>query len=132
MTSLRRLIVFSAALMALAMTSCHSNKKMHSSPGHPRVEEIHVSKPTTTQARIIDEAYTWLGTPYKYAGVEKGEGVDCSGMVMKVYETAAGMKLPRNSAKQAEFCTEMDASDIDVGDLVFFAEKIRQKFHTWE
>jgi len=70
---------------------------------------------------IIEEACTWLGTPYKYAGVEKGKGTDCSGMVMKVYETITGEKIPRNSAKQAEYCTPLNASDVGAGDLVFFA-----------
>lgn len=42
-------------------------------------------------------------------------------MVMKVYEEVLGLKLPRNSAKQAEFCKEMNAGDVDAGDLVFFA-----------
>ncbi len=38
-----------------------------------------------------------------------------------VYEKAVGEKIPRNSAKQAEFCKEIDASDVNAGDLVFFA-----------
>lgn len=90
-------------------------------PGHPGVSEIQVGHLDKTQKKIIEEAYTWLGTPYKYAGTDKGKGADCSGMVMMVYEKAVGEKIPRNSAKQAEFCKEIDASDVSAGDLVFFA-----------
>ena len=80
-----------------------------------------IGKADKTQKKIVEEAYTWLGTPYKYAGEEKGKGADCSGMVMMVYKTATGEKIPRNSAKQAEYCTRIDASDVSTGDLVFFA-----------
>lgn len=71
--------------------------------------------------RLVDEAMTWMGTPYRYAGSEKGVGTDCSGMVLRVYEDVAGTKLPRNSRKQAEFCRKLKRADVKAGDLVFFA-----------
>lgn len=74
-----------------------------------------------TQRRLLAEAESWMGTPYRYAGQEKGKGTDCSGMVMAVYETVTGCKLPRNSAKQAEFCKNLKPRDVAPGDLVFFA-----------
>lgn len=119
--SLPFIYIFGAFVLMLGLSSCHTSRKHHSRPGHPHMEEIHVGNVNKCQRQIIEEAVTWLGTPYKYAAAEKGEATDCSGMVMKVYEEAAGLKLPRNSAKQAEFCEEMNASDVDTGDLVFFA-----------
>lgn len=110
-------------IMVLTSVSCKSNKKVtetgKSLPSQTSI--IHVGKPDKTGRRIISEAMTWLGTPYAYAGSEKGEGTDCSGMVMKVYEDVTGCKLPRNSAKQAEFCLKLEPKDVEVGDLVFFA-----------
>lgn len=108
-------------LIFLILTSCKSREKVASTPGHPHVEAVHIVKVNQLQRELIDEAYTWLGTPYKYAGAEKGEGTDCSGMVMKVYESVTGEKLPRNSAKQAEYCEILNAEDVAAGDLVFFA-----------
>ena len=29
--------------------------------------------------------------------------------------------MPRNSAKQAEFCKSLDPDEVEIGDLVFFA-----------
>ncbi len=63
----------------------------------------------------------WLGTPYAYAKSDKGDGTDCSGMVLQVYLSICDIKLPRNSAKQAEFCKKIEPDDVKVGDLVFFA-----------
>lgn len=73
------------------------------------------------QRRLIREAETWLGTPYQYAAAEKGVGADCSGLVMKVFEKIYNIKLPRNSAKQAEYCVTLESNDVRSGDLVFFA-----------
>lgn len=71
--------------------------------------------------QIIEVSRQWLGTPYEYARSEKGVGSDCSGMVMAVYLEATELKLPRNSAKQAEFCRKIGKNDVIPGDLVFFA-----------
>lgn len=71
--------------------------------------------------KIIEESRKWIGTPYLYAGKQKGKGTDCSGLVMTVYEEVLGYKLPRNSAKQAEFCKSVDENKVMAGDLVFFA-----------
>ena len=38
-----------------------------------------------------------------------------------VYRDVAGCLLPRNSAKQAEFCERIEEKDARIGDLVFFA-----------
>ncbi|MDE7402650.1 MAG: C40 family peptidase [Muribaculaceae bacterium] len=110
-----------AFLFCVMMSSCHSHRKITATPGHPEVSHLHVGKPNKTQKKIIDEACEWIGTPYKYGGVSKGDGCDCSGMVMVIYESIKGVKIPRNSAKQSEFCQPINADEVEAGDLVFFA-----------
>jgi len=39
--------------------------------------------------KVISEAYSWLGVPYKYGGEPKN-GVDCSALVRQVYMRAGG------------------------------------------
>ena len=70
---------------------------------------------------LLREAYTWIGTPYGYGRSERGVASDCSGMVLEVFRTVAGVKLPRNSAEQAAFCEPLDPDEVQEGDLVFFA-----------
>lgn len=72
------------------------------------------------QKRLIDEAMTWMGTPYRYGGQDKS-GTDCSGLTMQVYKNALGILLPRNSQKQQEYCNIISAGQIQAGDLVFFS-----------
>lgn len=68
---------------------------------------------------LIREALSWIGTPYVYGGETK-DGADCSGFVMMTYKNALGIKLPRTSADQGEFCENIDKKKLEVGDLVFF------------
>lgn len=74
-----------------------------------------------SDSKIVKEAAAWLGTPYGYGKAEKGKACDCSGMVMSVYEKVTGIKLPRNSAQQQDFCKKLKEKDVQVGDLCFFA-----------
>lgn len=106
------------ALSSGACRSTHGRSDMGSAPAVGIEFDRHLGK---EQRRVAEEALSWLGTPYMYAGQEKGVGTDCSGMVMKVYEEVAGCRLPRNSAKQAEFCSPLSSDEVTVGDLVFFA-----------
>ncbi|MDE5850919.1 MAG: C40 family peptidase [Muribaculaceae bacterium] len=74
-----------------------------------------------TRKKIINEAYEWMGTPYGFGKSDKGKASDCSGLVVGAYERAAGIKLPRTSAKQKEYCKELKKKDVRVADLCFFA-----------
>lgn len=103
------------------LEGCHTSKKAKSRPGQPHIEQIQIKHTSKVRKKIVQEAATWLGTPYKYGGSERGEGADCSGFVMVVYQSVTGEKLPRNSTKQSEYCQPIDASEIKAGDLVFFA-----------
>lgn len=105
-------------------TGCKSKKKIQ--PDHDAIviENVKVEVTEMKKGRerqIVEEAMKWLGTPYRYGASEKGRGTDCSGMVLVVYQDITGVKLPRNSAKQAEFCKKLKQSKVRPGDLVFFA-----------
>lgn len=113
--------VLLSAVLIFSLSACHSSKSGSKGKRNAQIETVHTGKATRSQQKIVKEAMTWLGTPYQYGASEKGSGSDCSGMVGKVYEKTTGIKLPRNSAKQAEFCKELKGKDVKVGDLVFFA-----------
>lgn len=85
---------------------------------------LKISKPVpSTQFetdRLISEARAWIGTPYVYGGHSR-MGTDCSGLVMELYKDVYGMKLPRSSAAQQEYCLPIKPDDLVAGDLVFFA-----------
>lgn len=73
------------------------------------------------RGKLIAEAQSWIGTPYMYAHAQKGRGTDCSGFIMTIVNDVAGIKLPRSSAQQSEFCVSIKRKDLEPCDLVFFA-----------
>lgn len=91
-------------------------------PSKPGEEEYKHLRPNNSKivASILEEARKWVGTPYKYAG-EDDNGVDCSGLTMKVFEKAAEVKLPRSSAAQMEYTLRVKSEHLTPGDLIFFA-----------
>lgn len=125
---LYNIIVCLAALVLLG--SCHSkraattqtpvaNVKGQKIPPTRTGEKVDADKILSHQKLLVDEAMTWLGTPYRYGGNDKS-GIDCSGLTTQVYMKALGIALPRNSAQQQAFCHSIPYGQIQVGDLVFF------------
>lgn len=108
-------------LLSGGITSCRSHNKKEKAHIGETIERPKGKKDHSMGQKVADEVMTWIGTPYSYGCSEKGKSTDCSGMVMVVYQEVTGIKLPRNSAKQAEFCHHVHHKDIKPGDLVFFA-----------
>ena len=46
----------------------------------------------TDRDRVIEEARTWLGTPFHFGARVKGVGVDCAQFIAAVYEAAGIFK----------------------------------------
>lgn len=67
---------------------------------------------------VVEEAKSYLGTPYKYAGNTRN-GMDCSGL-MSVCFSEIGMKLNRSSDGIALQGEDIDLNEVKVGDLLFF------------
>ena len=80
----------------------------------------YVNDKSGDERKLVAEAYSWLGTRYRYGGEDRS-GVDCSGLTMQVYKSAWGIKLPRTSSEQQRICHKINKDRLQVGDLVFFA-----------
>lgn len=70
--------------------------------------------------KIIQEANSWIGVPYRYAGESKS-GADCSGFVMSVF-SVYGFALPRTAQLQWENTKSIDRRNLRKADLVFFSD----------
>ncbi|NAW51537.1 CHAP domain-containing protein [Elizabethkingia argentiflava] len=73
---------------------------------------------------ILQQAYTYLGTPYRLGGMTR-KGIDCSAFVLSVYNEVTGMKLPRVAASQANEGESIAKNELQKGDLIFFARSGR-------
>lgn len=106
--------------LLMLIAGCSSSKKASVSSRPKTPQTVSTRSMTPTERTLVTEAQQWLGTPYKYGGNTR-KGVDCSGLVYHVYRNSLDISLPRNSAKQHEFCTKVKRGDLATGDLVFFA-----------
>lgn len=68
--------------------------------------------------KVLAKANEFLGTPYGF-GNKNGERTDCSGFTQQVFGQF-GMSLPRSAAEQAQLGENVDLSDLQVGDLLFY------------
>lgn len=77
-----------------------------------------VTAPSSKIRDIIDTAFSYDGTPYKYGGTTRS-GMDCSGLVYTAF-TTNGISLQRSSYLIATQGTRIQLSQVRPGDLVFF------------
>ena len=75
--------------------------------------------PAGTAGKILAYAEAQLGKPYIY-GATGPDAFDCSGLAMMAYR-AAGIAIPRTSQAQWAYGTQIPASQVQPGNLVFFA-----------
>ena len=70
---------------------------------------------------IVEYAKQFLGNPYVYGGTSLTKGTDCSGFTQSVYKHF-GISISRTSRTQAKDGTKISASDLQPGDLIFYAD----------
>jgi cell wall-associated NlpC family hydrolase len=75
---------------------------------------------THTATDLVSNALGFLGVRYKRGGNSADTGFDCSGFVKATYEKTIGLILPRKASQQAAATEQIDKSDLQPGDLVFF------------
>lgn len=70
---------------------------------------------------LCQYAKQFLGNPYVWGGTSLTKGADCSGFVLSVFKNY-NVTLPRTSREQAKAGTSIEASQLQPGDLVFYAK----------
>jgi len=126
-----RLIFILSALFALVvLSSCHTRKAaMRGEPGElvkPQTdiaekysEIMQVDKSAIQNGRLYAFVDQWIGTPYKFGGLDK-DGVDCSGLAFLLEQEVYGITIPRMTSKQINVIKREYEEDLREGDLVFF------------
>ena len=121
-------------LSLLLIVSCKSTKKTSSQKKLPSVtvkeskeaeikeaETIDSSEKATTSYltnAIIDSAFAYSGTPYKYGGTSK-KGMDCSGLIYTAFKEN-DVPLQRTSSAMATQGKRIKLNRVKKGDLLFF------------
>src|SRR5476651_857438 len=92
------------------LTACHSKKvAMKGKPGEivkPQAsmadkyaDLMAVDKRDITNGRLYEFIDQWMGTPYKFGGLDK-DGIDCSGLTLLLEQQVYGIIIPRTTSQQ--------------------------------
>lgn len=79
---------------------------------------------TPLRQAFVKETESWDGTSYKWGGITKGVGVDCSGLVKGAMDAVGlGKSVPRTAADQQKAAKPVASGrDLAPGDLIFTAK----------
>ena len=69
--------------------------------------------------KLIAAAQSFLGTPYRYAGIDR-RGLDCSGLVYLSFKEGLDFTVPRTAESIYAWTERIDTQELAPGDLVFF------------
>ncbi len=103
--------------------------------GYIKHEHVRLAADTTTQVKrenLVNLTRQFLGMPYLWGGRSAFDsaksfqtGMDCSSLVHLLYRTQ-GIEIPRDAHDQYLKSHKIDFSQMQMGDLIFLAEKNSQ------
>jgi hypothetical protein len=121
-----RILVLTLGLLLAGLTHAVPIDPSEDS-GQPQVDNTLLSQMdqmrqniTHSAVDLVGNALGFLGVPYKRGGNSAATGFDCSGFVKAMYEQTIGLILPRKASQQAAATEQIEKSDLQPGDLVFF------------
>lgn len=118
------------ALLTLLIVSCSSSKPVYKKRYPSKKTTYKKSKSRKPAKRngiadkIVNTAFTYKGTRYKYGGTTK-KGIDCSGLIMNSF-VKNGRSLPRTSYDMSNKGKTISLKSVRKGDLLFFTTNPRK------
>jgi len=94
--------------------------RLHQPTTRPLQAGMHDSR-RATNSRVVARARQLIGIPYRRGGTSINNGFDCSGLLVYLFRTEAGMKLPRTTGEMIQNGGErIGRGELKPGDAVFF------------
>jgi cell wall-associated NlpC family hydrolase len=82
--------------------------------------EESTADPQAVRTKLVKMAHGFLGLPYRWGGMSRRQGVDCSGLVKMLFAKLR-IELPRTSVEQGRSGENIAIQNLQNGDLVFFS-----------
>ncbi|WP_447749589.1 C40 family peptidase [Pseudomonas nicosulfuronedens] len=110
----------SATRLVHAKVVNRNNARPHREVKRPLQPGLHkVQRASNT--RVVSRARELIGVPYRWGGTTVASGFDCSGLLVYLFRTEAGMKLPRTTGEMIDSSSKrVRRGDLKPGDAVFF------------
>jgi cell wall-associated NlpC family hydrolase len=97
-----------------------NNVRQHVSAKRAPQASLHKAKPSSN-SRVVARARELIGIPYRFGGTTVANGFDCSGLLVYLFRTEAGMKLPRTTGEMIDSGSlRIHRDQLKPGDAVFF------------
>ncbi|MEO6520142.1 MAG: NlpC/P60 family protein [Mucilaginibacter sp.] len=87
-----------------------------------------VALSTTSNVKLFQFVYDWIGTPYRFGGNTK-KGIDCSAFTKELYSKVFNLDIQRNSRDIFSMVSPVKKDELKEGDLVFFKIHSRSISH---
>jgi lipoprotein Spr len=87
-----------------------------------------VALSTTSNVKLFQFVYDWVGTPYHFGGDTK-KGIDCSAFTKELYAKVFNLTIKRNSRDIFSMVSPVRKDELQEGDLVFFKIHSRSISH---
>ncbi len=134
---MKKIVIFTLLVCFISTTKAQNSKATPSSNA-PKAEVsdpdnlasqffsqvMGVAISATSNTKMYQFIYDWLGTPYHLGGDTK-KGIDCSGFAFQLYDKTFNTIIGSNSRNIFSMVNPINKSDLKEGDLVFF--KIHSK-----
>src|SRR5579863_9445694 len=130
-----------AIVMCMSVIAAQSQTKTTSAPttDKPNDEQDGLAKEyfsqimgvalsTTSNVKLFQFVYDWVGTPYHFGGDTK-KGIDCSGFTKELYGKVFNLTIKRNSRDIFSMVSPVRKDELREGDLVFFKIHSRSISH---
>ena len=75
-------------------------------------------------SKVKDFISDWVGRSYRFGGVSKSSGIDCSAFVQRFYLDIYNLKISRTCYYQYKETQRIEKKDLEIGDIVFFNSKV--------
>lgn len=71
---------------------------------------------------MVRRAHELIGTPYSWGGASVSKGFDCSGLLVYLFKSKAGIHIPRTTSLMLGSASKMvDRAHLKSGDIVFLS-----------
>jgi len=117
MNILKRLLA--GCIAATLLSGCGQKGTVRVDDRHPHPTAGLVKDNGSVGPQLRAEAARWRGTPHKMGGNDLN-GVDCSGLVLRIYKDLFNLQMPRTAREQARLGFRVARDELEPGDLVFF------------
>lgn len=112
------LLALSLIGCALLLGACsHQPDQLSNAPLSSHA--VSTTDPALIQSRLNRFYQDYQGTKYKFGGLTS-KGLDCSGLVYKVYREYLGWNVPRSTELQLNAGRRITTEELKPGDLVFY------------